>query len=269
MRLSEAYGVSGSSDFNIKYFGPINESRYPKNIILHFNGIAHVRVYVDEVLIEEGLSESKYIMSNFRNVAFPYELYPKLSFDVDIPYIISYVETQVSSVSKQFLLHKTVTYQLVNHSYRKTLIFKQGEILYKVAVPNTIEDLDNEYLPVESYDWQKITESYSYSYVNRYVMFMYGMPYDLYILEKYDDHPVPCVLIKRTAVLRFIDELKTQYPKARFQVSDERPTKLIKKHKAYLNFVLNTSRERKLLESRRLAYDNDRDVRTPILEHAR
>lgn len=244
MKLSEVYDIYSSSGFDILHHGSIENSKYPKNIILHFNGIAYVRVYIDEVLIEEGLSEDKYILSNFRNVPYPYEIYPKLSFDVDLPYSISYVETNVHYLSKQCLTHKTVTYRLTNNSYRGILIFKHGTITYKSAHERKKEDIDNDYFPIESFNWKEITESVTYEKLACSIMFMYGVPYNLYILEKFGVCCKPCLLVKRKNVSRFLDILKSQYPGTTFYISNEKPNVLIKRHKMYIDYILSLYRKK-------------------------
>ena len=123
MRLIDVYDVELCPSLEIRYSGSIKESSYPKNIVLEFNGVARIEVYIGDILIEHAISENKYELFNFKYVAFPYEIYPLLNFVVDIPYTVSYIEMNATSLVRQLLQHKKITYKL--DSYKLTFVNKK------------------------------------------------------------------------------------------------------------------------------------------------
>lgn len=266
MRLQEAYSFSNyGNEFNLSVVGKIVDSRYPKDIRIKFEGTQHVKVYVGCILIEEGTSENEYRMKNFFETAFPYELYPLLKFELDGPYTIRYTETHVSPVTVQLILNKTVTYGAVVG----TLYFRHGAVDYKPYRVVWMKDLniDKTHVAIESFDWQMIAESYDFVYFDKDIMFNYGMRNEVHILESCDgDLPAPCILFPKYSVLAVIRGLRQMYPRARFRVNHTLPSTLLKKHKWFLDFILESSRERERTTLRRMISNERREMHTPLMD---
>lgn len=261
LRMEDAYEMfsdhnDGSNHQTFRVERPINESKFPKNIVLYFTGTAHVRVLVNETLIEEGLSDDGYVVSNFKDIAFPYELFPKLSFEVDVPYTVTFHEEAVSMMSRHVLQHCPISHELAPNSLQEFMILDDGHVSFTHRNPQSDQSdeefcfdalavIDVETVAVECVDFEIIVESAAYSYLKNRLMFSYGRVNNCRIFEKNGEYPVPCVLVKEAEAKDFIRALRDDYPVSEFKLSDTKPSKLIKRHMKYIEYIMQSALQKK------------------------
>lgn len=126
-------------------------------------------------------------------------------------------------------------------------------------------ELDRDYVPIESYDWQQISESDEYSCIRVNIMFLYGMLDSLRIISEYGESPTPCMLVKKKEASAFISKLKKTYPNAVFCISDKTPSAVV--HLLYKYYAYLNKREKTRVSNNSRVVDIvDRDINTPILD---
>jgi hypothetical protein len=202
MKLSDVYDLGGWSKGRQYKNASISSARYPSNIVLHFSGTAHVQVYIKDVLVEEGLSKDKYTVSNFADVPFPYEIYPYLTFVVDVPYTLSYNETSVTKLVKSGLMYKQICHPLEAGSEWKFMMLYEGAIEFSNEKRRLTEQtamgdafLDRDFAVIEGFDLVRAVDSIYFDHLNGCLLFHHDLRHNIYMHQSTKMTCIPSIIV--------------------------------------------------------------------------
>jgi hypothetical protein len=243
MKLERLYKYSiFQREYLIKCYS-LENTEYVSNITLYFNGDAYIKIYIDDICIEKALARNVYYVKNFRDCAFPTCIYNlRIECDIEYSMIVSSHEHD-EFIRSSIILHgvyyefypDTCKYNYINMRNGKYLMSNEVKKLQQQTYKSSNEDI----VISIKYD-PNISSNTALKNIRKNIIPSYGVPYHLLLINNnkesiYDNY----VILPKTQLCRFTDEIKKILPDVVLEISSMQPSELLDLNRKNIKQLIN------------------------------